>query len=409
VAPLGEVNVGRLFGTGTFDDPIDLQREQGGQAVMNRKRAIAALLVVMVLCVVSSTKSHCQPTLPEEEIPSYLPDDIRLGIESLYSPRPLDRARAANELGEMGRKASAAIPFLAAMLGDGSALPLMPAYRSGMPESTPGVSTSPGEEAAKALAKIDESRALDLLGTRLKKGDRRVRYAAISGLGIIGDPAVKPLIAALKDPDRRVRRGAAWALGEIRAVRAVEPLIATMKDGSPEVRKDVAWALGEIGDSRAVEPLIRALSDSDDQVHWNAEGALAKMGEPAVKPLIAALKNPDGGVRQGAAWALGEVSDVRAVEPLIGMLRDDNEEVRVNAAWALRQIFWRLGDRSLSRFRNVQVIEPLIDAIDDKSEKVREYVGEILGLITKKNFGQNPLKWQEWCRQHRGRFAKVEE
>jgi len=46
-----------------------------------------------------------------------------------------------------------------------------------------------------------------------------------SALVMIGEPAVEPLILALKDePDMHIKMGATWVLGEIRDTRAIKPL-----------------------------------------------------------------------------------------------------------------------------------------------------------------------------------------
>ena len=59
---------------------------------------------------------------------------------------------------------------------------------------------------------------------------------------------------------------ATWTLGKIGDRRAVEPLIAAMKDRDKGVKKGAAVALGDIGDGRAVEPLIQALKDEDESI-----------------------------------------------------------------------------------------------------------------------------------------------
>ena len=54
------------------------------------------------------------------------------------------------------------------------------------------------------------------------------------------------LIAALKDPEWKVRAKAAWAIGEIADKRGVSALAESLKDESAEVRKMAAWALSEV-------------------------------------------------------------------------------------------------------------------------------------------------------------------
>jgi HEAT repeat protein len=54
---------------------------------------------------------------------------------------------------------------------------------------------------------------------------------------------VEPLIGALKDQDATVRGNAAEALGRIKDPRAVEALAAALTDKSKNVRKKAARAL----------------------------------------------------------------------------------------------------------------------------------------------------------------------
>jgi HEAT repeat protein len=129
----------------------------------------------------------------------------------------------------------------------------------------------------------------------------------------LGEPAVEPLIAALKYEnqleDLEVRPMAARALGRIEDARAVEPLIAALKCGQtyPE-REAAAMALGWLKDARAVEPLIAAFEDDHGGnllVRVEAARALARIGDArAMAPLRAALGDKDGNVRKEAAAAL---------------------------------------------------------------------------------------------------------
>jgi HEAT repeat protein len=185
----------------------------------------------------------------------------------------------------------------------------------------------------------------------------------------IGGPAVEPLIRVLNDSNYwNVSRDAAEALGKIGDSRAVKPLIRALEDGSNDVRKSAAEALGKIGEP-AVEPLIKALNDTNEHVRVNAAEALGKIGwtpgrneaaaaywtvkkrwgtcveigEPAVEPLKRALSDTDGIVRENAAKALGEIGDSRAVEPLIRALNDADWPVRDGAAEALDSVGWTPG------------------------------------------------------------------
>jgi HEAT repeat protein len=228
----------------------------------------------------------------------------------------------------------------------------------------------------------------------------------------IGAPAVGPLVSALEDQDKDIRKVAVHALdllgwspdsGESGAAywvtrrdfdkcvqiggAAVGPLAAALQDKDEEIRCAAVEALGQIGDARAVESLLLALQDRNRDVSGAAAEALEKLawtpdvgeaggafwaatakwdkcvqiGAPAVEPLIAELKGGDHAVRQAAAEALGRIGDARATTPLVfAALRDREGGVRDAAVKALVDI----GDAS--------AFETLISALDDRNIRLRE-------------------------------------
>ncbi|MFQ6078461.1 MAG: HEAT repeat domain-containing protein, partial [Thermodesulfobacteriota bacterium] len=102
----------------------------------------------------------------------------------------------------------------------------------------------------------------------------------------------------------------------------------------------------------------------------------------------------------------GEIRDARAVEPLIVALKNEDSEVRGDAAWALRQIICTLNDYPLAEIKDARIIEALIATLKDENREVPIYTEEILEKITRKDFGQDPVKWQEWWEQNRKNFLK---
>jgi len=132
--------------------------------------------------------------------------------------------------------------------------------------------------------------------------------------GSLHKPAVEALIEGLKSSDDAVRMYAAKALGEIRDIRAVGPLIEALKIktrwGGSE--GSAAQALTDIGEP-AVEPLIAVLKDSDDNVRNLAIISLGDIGDArAVEPLIHALKDSNKKVRSFAAKALKKIGGEKA-------------------------------------------------------------------------------------------------
>ncbi|RPI92826.1 MAG: HEAT repeat domain-containing protein [Chloroflexi bacterium] len=202
------------------------------------------------------------------------------------------------------------------------------------------------------------------------KKDDKIRLDAAEALGMIGVPAIQPLLIALKN-EKIWQSRAAEALAKI-GVPAVEPLAKALHDGEYDVRHAAAEALRMIGDASAVKPLLEVLKDdghdNDHTLRGEAAEALGEIGDvSAVGPLIVALKDREKYMRQTAAEALGKIGDARAVQPLIRSLKDTNDDVRSNVAEALGAI----GD--------LQAFEPLLLALEDSSEYVRMSAAEALG------------------------------
>ncbi|MDY6932021.1 MAG: HEAT repeat domain-containing protein, partial [Halobacteriota archaeon] len=202
-----------------------------------------------------------------------------------------------------------------------------------------------GEHAADKVNKMPDPKKVQILNKiiaflRSKDDNRGSRVNAAWALGRIGDErAVDALEGALKDEDYRVRESAAEALVNIGGERAVEALKGALKDKNPSVRGNAAEALGEIGGERALDALVEALKDEDSGVRGSAAWALGRIGdERAVDALIDALKDKNPYVCGSAAWALGRIGDERAVDALVETLKDEDSGVRVNAAEALGRI-----------------------------------------------------------------------
>ena len=123
---------------------------------------------------------------------------------------------------------------------------------------------------------------VDDLVRRLEDSDGRVRRQAAYELGEAGPYAgatvVLALIKAPGDPLPGVRAEAAWAFGEIgsAAVAAVPALTEALWDADRDVRHFVVWALGSIGPAAvaAVPALAEATQDPEALVRFEAGGAL---------------------------------------------------------------------------------------------------------------------------------------
>jgi HEAT repeat protein/cyclophilin family peptidyl-prolyl cis-trans isomerase len=107
------------------------------------------------------------------------------------------------------------------------------------------------------------------------------------------DPAVPSsspdLVRLLTDPEARVRRRAALAIGHVALAEGVQPLVALLADRDPEVREMGAFALGLIGDKSAREPLVAALDDPSPLVQGSAAEALGLIGDAAAAAAVGGL------------------------------------------------------------------------------------------------------------------------
>jgi len=108
--------------------------------------------------------------------------------------------------------------------------------------------------AAWALGNIKDARAVEPLIETLRDGYSYVRMGAVFTLGDIGDKkAVEPLTnTALKDKDKDVRREAAEALDKIKDERAIKPLMKALKDEDSNVRETAKAALEEMKPSKTM-------------------------------------------------------------------------------------------------------------------------------------------------------------
>lgn len=214
--------------------------------------------------------------------------------------------------------------------------------------------------------------------TELGSGDTPVQTKAVDTLVSIGNPAVDPLIVALKSADPGVRARVVEALGRIKDARSIEPLATELGDSDPTVRKNAVDALISIGKS-AVEPLIAVLKGHDIQAKRQAASVLNHMKDTrAVEPFIAALGDGDVELKKAAAEALGNLKDARAVLPLIGGFKDNDAGVRGLVKDALVSI-------------GAPAVEPLIDTLRDDATyvllsngsklEIRQEAAETLGRI----------------------------
>jgi HEAT repeat protein len=180
--------------------------------------------------------------------------------------------------------------------------------------------------------------------------DERVAVA----LRQVGVQALPLLLQVLRDEHWSRRRGAAWALGEIRDAAAVPGLIEALADEENVVRVEAARALRHIGDLDSLPMLIDALRDPDGRVRRAVLDAVLVFKSAALDGLMDLLRDGSVVVKMSALEALAQLGDERAADHVVALVKDKSPEIRAAAAAALGK---------MGRHRDVPV---LITLLDDK-------------------------------------------
>ena len=146
------------------------------------------------------------------------------------------------------------------------------------------------------------------------------------------EQVVQALIKLLReDKGNEGAANAALALGRIGDKRAVDPLLNTLRDSSNFLRARVAEGLGLIGDKRATIPLVTVLKDKDDIVRMYTVEALGRIkDERSVEALLAALQY-EGTASEEAALAFRFFEGQVFAEELSKALSHQNQFVRRKA------------------------------------------------------------------------------
>jgi len=287
------------------------------------------------------------------------PEDVPTLVKALTHEQARIRIEAAEDLGQIGPAAVAAVPALL-KLSEQDRDPLIRV------------------EAAKAVAGIDSKNktAIPILVEALNDKAGKVRKRAAECLGDVGPrgkSAVAALLKALKDPDPAVSWAAIDALGQMGpgAEAAVPSLTEALKDAS--TRGAAVDALGQIGSKAkaAIPELEKVLKGDDKSVRWAAASALVRIGGPGLKTgvrylletatqnrernwtdaynilmaptarealpvLLDAVRDPD--IRE-IAWETAVDSSIYLTKDPLGdvkvFLKDKDAGVRCVAAWVL--------------------------------------------------------------------------
>ncbi len=168
----------------------------------------------------------------------------------------------------------------------------------------------------------DDDRTVEL-GTTEGNRSRNATY----GLAAADAEAEPVLLKALAEGGARVRKHAAFALGEHsgRNDRVDQALVAACADADPEVRENARYSLGRrTGNGVANAALIESLGDRNTEARIHGALALLRRApqDPAVVAALAkALEDDNRYVVGFAAEALGRIRTPEALEVLLPFLQ----------------------------------------------------------------------------------------
>ncbi len=199
--------------------------------------------------------------------------------------------------------------------------------------------------------------------TRTTDSDVGRRRRDIALAGHTGDAATAR--AACSDPVATVRATALGALARL-GVLGSDDLRRALGDGDPGVRRracELAATRGDIG-------LVPMLDDPDDGVVEMAAWALGEQGDATAVPALSSLADPGSGhgdplCREAAVAALGAIGDPDGVSAVVAAL-SDKPAVRRRAAVAL------------AAFEGPAVEAALRSCLDDRDWQVRQVAEDLL-------------------------------
>jgi HEAT repeat protein len=259
----------------------------------------------------------------------------------------------------------------------------------------------------KILGSTSDPAALGVLITSLGDDSYRVNLAAAEILKKMPDARVtEALVKSLKSPSIDVRTWAAKILSERKDCCPVEPLLAAFDDRRNRtpyevnpIRSELALALGATKNPLALRRLVLAAarkSESPD-VRSSVAEALGKFQDPAAADALIAIiesTREDASVRSSALRSVGLTGDPRAVPVLIRKLMDPDYGVRENAAFAL------------GFFREARVVEALLMAMSQKkgesySSRARDSLEKLTGQKL-----YDEVAWQKWWQDNKNTFEQ---
>lgn len=222
---------------------------------------------------------------------------------------------------------------------------------------------------------------------QLRHGDAMARVRAARAMGRTGDKAlvVEALSTVLASPEEfwGLRHEAALALGRIGTEEAERALLQAAEEPNARIRKAAAMAMGKLAPSGRLDDALRGLLHDDFAYEVRAEAvtALVKMRSPsAEKVCLEALKMPshNGSIRRAALTGLVDLDAVGAMDAVEALATPGNRRYYRHEAIASFAKLAKLLEREPDR---KQAAEFLASGLDDWYLVTRRETIKALGTL----------------------------
>ena len=221
-----------------------------------------------------------------------------------------------------------------------------------------------------ALSKAAAQTPAEVPPDGFKNPNASIRRRAASDLGKTKSPeAVSRLVELVRDPDVDVRLAVLRAIASIRELTGVPSMVVFMADSQARVRKDAIDGVVEIYTRRDRPRASAFLSIFSDNREKPEPLLVTAVDLEVYRSLAALLKDPDLGVRESAAEAIGILGGTEVAADLASATRDALPEVRAAAVTALVKV---------GTSADGEAIVPLIK---DSSASVRRRAIRALGSL----------------------------
>ena len=225
--------------------------------------------------------------------------------------------------------------------------------------------------------------------------DTATRVEAVLSLLDCESPSVvDALIPVFKTEEAEVVRSAVRVLGSFKTRPPVDTMLARLEsDKTESVRVGLLRSIAEGHYPDVGASLSVLLTDKVWDVRRRAVQALAAIGDPSFAPAIAPLcDDTEPAVACAALEGLAALKSPLVVEPAIRRLEDPVWQVRASAIVALKQV------------RRREAVEPLINRLSVEEGRLVVDIGDALGEITGRFFGQRVDAWQSFWAAYKDKF-----